>query len=242
MNSTLQGRSRGVAQFLVSALIVSAITVSCPGAYAATPAARGPAWLVLTVGQTAYIKEDGRISQRATVCEDASAYTAFARGVPAGECHPVDRGTMVRVMGLQGSLDLDGIVTPLVEIAAASGEPLGVVDATLLQPLVPTGTILEALTVGDYPSQLWSKRRDSADNEIADAIWPKETSYLSPHTLVQVVEQAPYDRAADLRIRVLTGPRRGQTGWMVQLFVPHTRLAVDDFDFPTKVNPATMFR
>ncbi len=237
---------RAVARWLAIAFIVSGVTAPCARAGAAEtqPTAGAPQWLVLGAGRMAYLKEDGRLlAQRDGVTPDAvMPYASFARGMVPGDCHTLPRGTPVRTLELQGSLDLDGITTPLFEIATADGNPIGVVDATLLQPFVPVGTVLEALTVGDYRAQLWTTQTDSADNEIADANGPKKTINLDSHTLVEVVAQAPYDRAADLQVRVLTGHLRGRTGWMVQLFVPHTQFAADDFIFSTKIDPATLFR
>ncbi len=209
---------------------------------AAPPAMHVPAWLRLTAGQSAYLKEDGPLSHRATVCDTAANYDDFAHGLSHAGCRTFARGLAVRVAALSGSLDLDGAVTPLVDIATRDGGRLGFVDATLLEPLVPNGTTLEVLTVGDYVPQIWKTQADSADNEVVDGNGPKRTAYLPAHTRVEVLEQVPYDRGADLRVRALDGRKRGTSGWIVEAFVPDTNLAADDFVFPVAVDAATMFR
>jgi hypothetical protein len=198
---------------------------------AAVAGPRLPGWIVLATARSAYLKEDGRGTSFVTVCESVGAYVAFANGRSKEHCRARRRGTPVRIVGVAGSNDQYGTVTPVVEVRSEEGTWSGVVDATLLRPIVPPHTILETRWIGDYAPGMW--RTKDADNvyEIANAKFPNPTDWLAPHTLVEVIRQSKYARDADLYVRGIEGRHRGQSGWMIQLFIPHTDYAADDFVF-----------
>jgi hypothetical protein len=193
-----------------------------------------PDWLVLGPGRSAYLKEDGRVSQNATVCDTVEAYLAFANGRSKQGCHSHERGELVTITRIAGSNDQYGTITPVVEIHSGEADWTGMIDATLLRPIVPPHTILETQVLVDYPPQVWSTREDSKDNEIAEAAFPHGTAYFPAHSLVELERQEPYARNADMYVRGISGRGRGLQGWMIQLFIPHTQVAVDDFMFPVR--------
>lgn len=174
------------------------------------------------------------MSQNATVCDTVEAYLAFANGRSKRACHSRERGTLVTITRIAGSNDEYGTITPVVEIHSGDGDWSGMIDGTLLRPIVPPHTILETQVLVDYPPQVWATREDSKDNEVAEAAFPHGTAYFPAHSLVELVRQGPYARNADMYVRGISGRGRGLQGWMVQLFIPHTRIAVDDFVFPVR--------
>lgn len=199
-----------------------------------------PAWLTLAPGSQAYLKDDGRGVNGTTVCLTAHAYFRFENGGPPTKlCRVLGHGRFVRVLRIAGSNDQDGTVTPLVEIGTEQGA-VGITDATFLRPIVPIGTILEARDFGDYPAQMWPTPLASKDGDYpgygqnADVfgfapIWTP----LPNGTLARVLAQIPYGREADLNVVLLSGLLRGKSGWTLDLFVPHTDLASDEFAFST---------
>lgn len=193
-----------------------------------------PDWLLLGPGRSAFLKEDGRVSVNATLCATVAQYVAFANGRTRDGCTFRERGTLVTIVRIAGSNDQYGTVTPVVEVKSGDGDWSGMIDATLLRPIVPPHTILETEVLVDYPPQVWATREDSKDNEIAEAAFPHGTAYFPVHSQVEVIRQEPYARNADMYVRGTTGRGRGLQGWMVQLFVPHTGIAVDDFVFPIR--------
>lgn len=199
-----------------------------------------PAWLALAPGRQAYLKEDGMGSDGTTVCATPQAYFTFEDGGSTRRCRILTHGTLVRVVRVAGSNDRDGTITPLVEIGTEFGT-LGITDASFLRPLVPAGTILVVRRFGDYPGQMWPNSWASKD--ITYGGYGQDESRmgttpvwipLADGTRVQVLRQIPYERGADLKIVVLSGPKRGATGWSYDLFVPDTNLLNDQFVFDVK--------
>jgi hypothetical protein len=204
--------------------------------FVAFNAARMPAaWLILAPGSQAYLKDDGLGADGTTVCVTRRAYVSFENGQPSKLCRVLMHGRLVHVVRIAGSNDLNGTITPLVEIATKRAR-LGFTDASFLRPLVPIGTTLEARSFGDFPTLMWPDPRAAKDVNApgyGQSIFgsPPMWTVLPSGTLVRVLRQLPYVRQADLNVIVLGGALNGKLGWTADLFVPHTDLPSDEFDF-----------
>jgi hypothetical protein len=208
-----------------------------PPAAVPGPSAKLPAWLAPGPGAQAYLEDDGRGTVDATLCDSPQSYAAFAGGGSREHCSPYPRGTPVRIAAAAGSLDLDGSRTPLYDVASPAGQRLGVIGVERLRPLVPPHTILMARASGGTPPSFWLNREISGDAPLRPPDAPSGAATLQANTLVEVLYQGAYDGDADLFVRVLTGPRRGDMGWMTGLSLPYAGVSAGQFALAASAAP-----
>ena len=161
------------------------------------------------------------------MCDSPESYTNFAAGAGRGGCREVAQGNILTVGRPVGALDQDGTKTTIVAVNDAGGATLGVIDASRLRPRIPVGTLLETGGTDGQGPQLWLDREQSLLSW--DGYLSSPAQSILPGLGVEVLDQHPYDGAADVYVKVLTGDHAGTIGWTSDLTLPRSVVPTDRF-------------
>lgn len=219
-------RWRAIPYAIIAVLALIALTLIVhykSGGGSQTGLSVAPSWSVLHVGMSVFTGgADGQ-----TVCPTMASLFDFGQARPT-PCVTVRRGTPATVDAIVPCKKTDpawGYESPHVLIRSRDGAWRGFTDADLLQPVVPTGTVLDLER--DWGAPL------SIETDHGARTVPGGSA------LVRVVRYDPA-RDASLYVEVLHGSFRGQRGWafIQNANIPGVALGEYDIEYSYKACPA----
>jgi hypothetical protein len=161
-----------------------------------TNASSNPSWLVLQVGQSAYLRSDGGGATSATLCDTARHYQrALDIGTPVPGCSSHKPGLRVKMLSIAQGAWL-GQTIRIVKVQASS--TVGWVSIMQLDPLLPRDTSLLCPVKTLYSSRTSVRGRSLSETKV----------------VVKVLADFPDLHKHDLFVRIMAGGNARRTGYI----------------------------
>ncbi|HYK52191.1 MAG TPA: hypothetical protein VEV38_01500 [Candidatus Eremiobacteraceae bacterium] len=154
-------------------------------------------WSELRVGMNVFTGDDGN-GVGETVCPTLSAILVDQLSGQCGRVPPGSPAVVDEIIPCEKTDPDWGWESPHVRIHSVNGSWAGFVDAAMLQPSIPEGTLIEL-------------RRDWGAPLTIDDDHGRQTS-IGDTAMVRLLRYDP-KKAASLYVKILDGPYRGRTGW-----------------------------